>query len=140
MNKLTVGFLAATLVIALGGCSTTPKSRDVADAVQKSLKDAGFKDVSVSQDRDKGVVKLTGSVPAGQDKDRAEQIARSLAAGQVVADEIAVLPPGAERAAKDINADVDKSIEKLLDAALIQNNLRDTVKYSVKNGEVTLTG
>jgi osmotically-inducible protein OsmY len=139
-QKSTAALLAAMLVIALAGCSTTPKSPDVADAVQKSLKDAGYKDVSVSQDRDKGVVKLTGSVPAEQDKARAEQIARSLAAGQVVADEIAVLPPGAERAAKDINADVDKSIEKLLDAALIQNNLHDMVKYSVKNSEVTLTG
>ena len=94
----------------------------------------------MSQDRDMGVVKLTGTVPAEQDKSRAEQIARSQAAGQVVANEIGVVPPGNESAAKNINADVDKSIEKLLDATLIQNNLHDNVKYSVKNGEVTLTG
>src|SRR5579864_3981386 len=121
--KSTLGLLAATLVIAIAGCSRTPKSPDVADAVRKSLKDAGYKDISVSQDREMGVVKLTGSVAAEQDKSRAEQIARTMAAGQVVADEIAVLPPGGESAAKDINADVDKSIEKLLDATLIQNNL-----------------
>ena len=32
------------------------------------------------------------------------------------------------------------TLGKLLDAALIQNNLHDVVKYSVKNGVVTMTG
>ena len=54
--------------------------------------------------------------------------------------QIAVVPPGVESDAKAINSDLDKGIEKNLDAALIQNRLRKGVKYSVKNGVVTLTG
>jgi hyperosmotically inducible protein len=135
-------FGALTIVIAgtLAGCSSTPKSPDVADSIRTSLKQAGYKDVSVSQDRDKGVVTLTGHVAADNEKAQAEQLAKSMAAGQVVADEISVLPPGDVSAAKSINSDVDKSIEKLVDATLIQNHLHDAVKYSAKNGVVTLTG
>jgi hyperosmotically inducible protein len=131
-----------TIVIAgmLAGCSSTQKSPDVADSIRKSLDQSGYKEVSVSQDRDKGVVKLTGHVAADNDKTQAEQMARALAPGQVVADEIIVLPPGAESATKAVNSDVDTAIGKLLDAALIQNQLHDSVKYSVKNGVVTLTG
>ena len=39
-----------------------------------------------------------------------------------------------------MNADLDKGIEKNLDAALIQARLNKSVKYDVKNGVVTLTG
>ncbi|HEV1286020.1 MAG TPA: BON domain-containing protein [Bryobacteraceae bacterium] len=131
-----------TLAIAgtLAGCSSMQKSPDVADSIRKSLDQSGYKDVSVSEDRDKGVVKLTGHVSLDNDKVQAEQMARSLAPGQVIADEIIVLPAGAESAAKAVNADVDTAIGKLFDAALIQNRLHDSVKYSVKSGVVTLTG
>ena len=37
-------------------------------------------------------------------------------------------------------SDLDKGIEKNLDAALIQNKMHDDVKFAVKNGVVTLTG
>jgi osmotically-inducible protein OsmY len=39
-----------------------------------------------------------------------------------------------------VNSDLDAGIEKNLDAVLILNKLHDSVKYSVKNGVVTLTG
>ena len=39
-----------------------------------------------------------------------------------------------------MNSDLDKGIEQNLDAALIQNRLRDGVKYTVKSRVVTLTG
>ena len=138
--KSTFGLLAIVIGGTLVGCSSTTKSPDVASDIRKSLDQAGYKDVSVSQDRDKGVVTLSGHVAADADKAQAEQLAKSMAAGQVVADEISVLPPGEVSAAKAVNSDVDKSIEKLLDAALIQNHLHDSVKYSAKNGVVTLTG
>jgi osmotically-inducible protein OsmY len=69
-----------------------------------------------------------------------ESIAKSIAAGQVVANEIAMRPPGLERDAKTVTADLDKGIEQNLDAALIQNGLHDGVKYGVRTGVVTLTG
>jgi hyperosmotically inducible periplasmic protein len=124
------------------GCSSNPpKSPDVSDSIRKSLDQSGYKDVSVSQDRDKGVVTLGGHVPADQDKAQAESIAKSIAGGQVVADEIAVVPPGgAGSDAKSINSDLDDGIGKNLDAALIQNRLNKNVRYGVKNGVVTLKG
>jgi hyperosmotically inducible periplasmic protein len=125
----------------LAGCSSDPaKSPDVSDSIRKSLDQAGLKDVSVSQDRDKGVVTLGGNVPSDMDKSQADTIAKSIASGQVVADQIAVVPPAAASDAKAINSDVDKGIEKNLDAALIQNQLNKHVKYDVKSGVVTLTG
>ena len=126
---------------SLSGCSAnSSKSPDVAGGIRTALDQAGLKSVSVSQDRDKGVVSLTGQVPSDSDKTQAETIANSMAAGQVVADLIAVVPPGAENDAKAMNSDLDEGIEKNLDAALIQNGLKKTVDYNVKSGVVTLKG
>jgi len=126
---------------SFSGCSLMgTKSPDVSESIRKSLDQAGLKDVSVSEDRDKGVITLGGSVKANTDKAEAETIAKGFAPSQVVADEIAVLPPGAESATKAVNSDLDSGIEKNLDAALIQNRLQKRVKYSVKTGVVTLTG
>jgi len=100
---------------------------------------AGLKDVSESQDREKGVVTLGGHTDSDAAKMQAEEIAKSLSAGQVVSNEIAVLPPG-DSDAKRVNSDLDKGISKNLDATLTQNGLAHVVKYDVKNGVVTLKG
>ena len=94
----------------------------------------------MSQDRDKGVVKLSGNVADENSRQRAGAIASSLAQGQVVANEIALVTPDAERASNNMNSDIDKGIEKNLDAALISAALNKQVHYSVKNGVITLTG
>ena len=135
--------LCLTLLVAgaLTGCSeTSTKSPEVSDSIRTSLAQARFTDVSVSQNRDKGVVTLGGHVAADADKAQAESIATSIAGGQVVANEIAVRPPGLEREAKTVASDLDKAIELNLDAALIQNGLHNGVTYGVKTGVVTLTG
>jgi hyperosmotically inducible periplasmic protein len=138
--KILMGTIAVAALALTQACSTAPKAPDVAGGIKDALKAAGLKDVSVTQDRDKGVVTLKGSVAAAPDKAQAESIARSLAAGQVVGNEIAILPPGGESTAKAINSDLDDGIKKNLDAALIASALKDQVKYDVKNGVVTLTG
>jgi osmotically-inducible protein OsmY len=139
--RLSVAMLALLAAGTLAGCSgTAAKSPDVSDSIRKSLDQAGLKDVSVSQDRDKGIVTLSGKVTSDGDKTQAETLAKSLAGTQVVADQIAVIPVGLENEAKAVNSDLDDGIEKNLDAALIQNKLHDNVKYEVKSGVVTLTG
>jgi hyperosmotically inducible protein len=130
----------AVMGLCLFGCSSPTKAPDVTGAIKDSLNQAGFKDVSVSQDRDKGVVTLKGNVAIESDKDRAASIAKTVAGSQVVANEIAVLPRGIESEAKTVNKDLDEGIKKNLDAMLIQQTLHDDVKYDVKNGVVTLTG
>jgi hyperosmotically inducible protein len=142
MKTITTVFALFTF-LAIGGtigCSDTNKSPDVAGDIRKSLDQSGLKDVSVSQDRDKGVVTLSGHVPNDGDKSQAESIAKSIANGQVVADQIVILPPGKESDARSVNSDLDKGIDKNLDAALIQNGLQKGVRYTVKSGVVTLAG
>jgi hyperosmotically inducible protein len=139
-RRLLLGMLPLVLVAVLTGCSDTNNSPDVTDSVRRSLDQAGYKDVSVSQDRDKGVVTLTGTVPTESDKSQAEAIAKSGAGSQVVANQIAVRPPGNESEAKAVDADMDKAIEKNLDALLIKNKLKNGVTYDVKNGVVKLSG
>jgi osmotically-inducible protein OsmY len=139
--KPFLSFLAVVTVGTLVGCSTTStKAADISEGIRTSLDQAGLKDVSITQDRDKGVVTLGGHVAAQGEKSRAESIAKSIAGAQVVSNQIAVIPPGAESDAKKVNSDLDKGIESNLDATLINENLHDSVKYSVKNHVVTLTG
>jgi hyperosmotically inducible protein len=134
--------IGALLIIgSMASCSDAPtKSPDVTDSIRRSLDQAGLKDVSVSQDRDKGVVTLTGNTASEADKAQAESIAKTFAGSQVVSDQIAVRPPGNEGMAKKVDSDLDKGIEKNFDAVLVRHKLDSTVKYDVKNGVVTLTG
>jgi hyperosmotically inducible periplasmic protein len=141
-NKTLSVRLALLTLLAVGslaGCSKS-KSPDVSDSIRKSLDQANLKSVSVSQDRDKGVVTLTGNVATDSDKAQAESIAKSNAAGQVVADEIAVVPPGDAGDTKTVNSDLDGGIDKNLNAALVQNKFQHGITCKVKNGVVTLTG
>ncbi len=138
--KHCLSLLAVLLAGGLIGCSSTTKTADVSGSVRKALDQVGLKDVSTSDDRDKGVVTLGGHVATDGEKAQAESIAASQAVGQVVSNQIAVIPPGAEHDAKAMNSDLDKGIEQNLDAALIQDKLHDGVKYAVKNHVVTLTG
>jgi hyperosmotically inducible protein len=142
MKTLTNGPAILVVVAAgiLAGCSHTTQTPDITQNIRQALDQAGLKTVSISQDREKGVVTLGGHVTSDGEKGQAESIARSVASGQVVADQIAVLPLGAERDARTMNADLDKGIEQNLDAALIQSKLHDRIKFTVKNRVVTLMG
>ncbi|HTP70061.1 MAG TPA: BON domain-containing protein [Dongiaceae bacterium] len=140
---MRLNLLSGTLlsVLALSGCSNeVQKSPDVTSDIRKSLDQAGLKDVSVNQDRDKGVVTLGGTTKTDDQKSQAESIARSIATTQVVADQIAVRPSGDESVAKKVDSDLDKGIEKNLDAILVRHKLDHNVKYDVKNGVITLKG
>jgi hyperosmotically inducible periplasmic protein len=143
MRSLRLVYPISSLLIigSLAACSDTPtKSPDVASNIRQSLDQAGLKDVSVSQDRDKGVVTLTGTTASDADKVQAESIAKSYVGAQVVSDQIAVRPPGDESIAKKVDSDLDKGIEKNFDAVLVQHKLDSAVKYDVKNGVITLNG
>jgi len=138
--NLSVAALALLTIATLAGCSNTAASPDVSAGIRTSLDQANLKDVSVSEDRNQGVVTLGGHVGSELYKSQAETIAKSFAGNQVVADQIAVTPPGLEKEAKAVNADLDDGIAKNLDAALIEDRLHESVKYEVKSGVVTLSG
>lgn len=135
---LICGFLG---LAGFAGCShTSMKSPDVAGPIRQSLDQNGLKSVSVSQDRDKGVVTLTGNVGTDAEKSEAESLARSIAGTEVVSNQIGVLPAGDESNAKTVNSALDEGIEKNLKASLTEHRLNKEVRYDVTNGVVTLKG
>jgi hyperosmotically inducible protein len=144
MKSRKLSLMIVLTLIAVGtmvGCSRfSAKSPEVSNSIHRALNQAGLHDVSVKQDRDKGVVTLGGQVTSNDLKTQAELVAKSFAGAQVVANQISVIPVGAEKEAKAIYSDLDQGIEKNLDAALIQNKMQQEVKYSVKSGVVTLSG
>jgi osmotically-inducible protein OsmY len=140
-TKVLVAALSLLTIGTLAGCwGTSSKSPDVSGTIRKSLDQAGLKDVTISQNREQGIVTLGGHVTNPNDKAQAESLAKSFAGAQVVADQIAVVPAGQGQEVSAVNSDLDEGIEKNLDAALIQNNMHRDVNYKVKNGVVTLSG
>ena len=138
------GRLTLITIIATGlltGCASSPaKSPDIAVTLRHSLDAAGLQDVSMQQDREKGVITLGGNVASDTFKAQAESIATSMAGGEVIANQIEVVPTNGASDAKKMNADYDKGISENMDAALIQNNFRKNVNFVVKSGVVTLQG
>jgi osmotically-inducible protein OsmY len=143
MNKMKpcLMLLAVLAFGILSGCATnSTQSPDITADLRKALDQAGLQDVSTGQDRENHVVTLGGHVASAGDKQQAQAIATQLAGIQVVRNQIEILPVGGVKDTKAIDTDLDKGIERNLDAVLIQNQLHDDVKYEVKNFVVTLTG
>ena len=91
--KNMMATLAALLLCVAIGCSSEKASTpDVKDQVAKALGNAGYKDVKVDTNKDKQLVTLTGDVKTQEDKEKAEEVAKSAAAGFVVSNEIGVRP------------------------------------------------
>ena len=132
---------ALFLVLFTAGCQK-PQHADVKDHVVDALKANNFSDISVSQDRDKGVLTLTGNVESDAQKATAENVVKQNAGDYVVADEIGVRPAGAESQAKAVSSNLDDGIESNYKAAIKANsNLDDqSIHYKAKNGTLVLTG
>ena len=107
--KTTTGFRARFLITllafgTLAACSaTSTKSADASDStksaeisanLRKSLDEAGLKEVSAMHNQSNGMVTLTGQVQADGDKAKAESIAKSMAGGHAVTNQIAEMPMG----------------------------------------------
>ncbi len=128
--------------LAITGCQNKPAHPDEKSAVTNSLNGNNLKDVSVSQDQDKGVMTLTGNVDSQDQKSQAETLARQAAPDYTIADEIGVRPPGAESQAKAVDSNLDSAIEDNYKASIKSNkNLDDqSIDYSAKNGTLVLKG
>ena len=136
LNSILIGTVLAVTI----ACSNNTKAPDVTDNVRHALDSSGFTDVHVTQDRDKNVVTLTGTVPTDDDKGRAEAAAKSQAGSAVVANEIGVRPQNDEGTAKKVDSELDAGIDKNLEAMLVEHRMNRDVRYDVNNGVVTLKG
>jgi len=139
-KNVSIVLVACAIALTLACSDRPPKAPDVAGDIRHSLDQAGLNDLSVTQDRDKSVVTLSGKVATDDDKARAESVARSIAGTEVVSNEIGVQPNGDESAAKKVDSDLDSGIDKNLEAMLIQHKMKRDVRYDVNNGVVTLKG
>ena len=140
MNMKWIAGVCLVGAISVAGCNReNTASPDVANTIEKTLHEVNLDDVSVDQDRDKGVVTLKGEVASDAQKAQAEAIAKAAAPRDVIANEIRVLPAGMEGPADDIADDLDAGIENNLDAAFTKADVRG-VKHSVETQIVTLTG
>ena len=140
-----VRLLSVVLVLALAvavGCSTQRAgTQSVKDNVVKSLEQAGLKQIDVKEDRDKKVITLSGNVESEDQKNRAAEMAKSVAPGWVVANEIGLRPEGVESEAREVSSNLDDAIENNFKAALVASKLEDQhIRYDAKNGVLTLEG
>ena len=142
MRKLFIVILALGLLAGLSACSKQrANTPSVKENVERSLDNAGLKDVKVSEDRDKGVVTLEGKVQSPDQKAQAEDVAKQAAGGLVIANQISVEPEGMAHEAKKIEGNLDDGIEKDYKAAIIANHLdKQHIRFDAKNGVLTLKG
>ena len=133
--------ISAASVILAAGCNK-PQHPDVKANVENALKSNNLSDVSVSQDRDKGVITLTGDVQSQDQKNQAESVANQTATGYTVADEIGVRPSGDTSQAKAVASDTDSAIEDNFKAAIkAHKDLDDqSISCNAKNGTLVLKG
>ena len=140
-NLPFLAVLAAFMVMSVACTQQRAAAPDVAGQIKDSLKANHLDAVKVNEDRDKGVVTLSGDVKSDQEKSQAEDIAKQNAGGLIVANELGVRPAGEEGAANKVDKNLDKGIEDDYRAALTSKGMDNQhIHCSSKNAVVTLTG
>jgi hyperosmotically inducible protein len=136
----SAAMLAGGLIIA--GCQHQPAHADEKAAVTNSLNSNNLSSLSVSQDRDKGVMTLTGDVSSDDQKSQAENLAKQAAPDYTIADEIGVRPLGEQSQAKAVDSSLDNGIEDNFKAEIKAHKSLDdqSIHAKVKNGTLVLTG
>jgi hyperosmotically inducible protein len=130
--------MGSAMVIA--GCKSKGQP-DEKGAVTASLNANNLGSVDVSQDRDKGVMTLTGNVASDGAKQQAESLTKQAAPDYTIADEIGVRLQEAQNAGS-VASNLDSAIEDNFKAVIKgHENLDDqSIHGSAKNGTLVITG
>jgi len=115
-------------------------SPDMKSDVEKALTQAGVTEISVAQDRDKGVITLSGNVETIEQKENADYATKSVSGHDVVSNQIGVRPAGFEKEAKEVDSNLDIAIGANFAASLAARQIDSDVQYNVNNGVLTLHG
>lgn len=128
--------------LAIAGCHNQPAHADEKSAVTSSLNSNNLSSIGVSQDRDKGVIALTGDVSSDGRKAQAENLAKQAAPDYTIADEIGVRPLGAQSQASAVDSNLDNGIEDNYKAEIKAHKSLDdqSIHAKAKNGTLVLTG
>ena len=140
-NYLLLGAAAVLAgAMAISGCHS-PAHPDEKSAVTNSLNGNNLSNVSVSQDRDKGVMTLKGDLDSQDAKNQAESLAKQAAPDYTIANEIGVRPPAVANAGS-VASNLDSAIEDNFKASIKAHaNLDDqSIHASAKNGTLVLKG
>lgn len=143
MKYLSLPAIALALTLTSGFGCTTKAADPVAysDNVKKSLEQSELTDVSVNEDREKNTITLGGSVHSEDSKNKAAEVAKSVAGARIIVNEVSVQPVGVESEAKSIASNEDTAIEKNYKASLISKGLdKQDIDFKAKNGVLTLKG
>jgi hyperosmotically inducible protein len=142
MRLYSVVLLAFLALGALVGCSSQRASTPPAkDNVKNALNEKGMGDITVDEDRDKGVITLKGDAKDEATRQQAGEVAQAAAPGRVIANELAVRPVGEEGTAKKIDSNVDDAIEHSFKAEVAAHHWDNQhVSFDAKNGVLTLKG
>jgi hyperosmotically inducible periplasmic protein len=140
-SLLPVAAVTLAGVFALAGCNNQTTHPDEKSAVTNSLNTNNLSAVSVSQDRDKGVMTLTGNVDSQDLKNQAESLAKQAAPDYTIADEVGVRPPGANSPGA-VASNIDSAIEDNYKAEIKEHKNLDeqSIHFSAKNGALVLKG
>ena len=136
--RSSAAILAGAMIVA--GCNK-PSHPDEKAQVNDALKNNSLSDVSVSQDRDKGVMTLKGDVNAQDLKNQAENIAKQAAPDYTITNEIGVRPPGESNAgsvASNLDSAIEDNYKAMIKAHAALND--QSIRASAKNGTLVLKG
>jgi hyperosmotically inducible protein len=138
--KMLIGSAALAGILAFAGCNK--QFPDEKTSVTNAMSSNNLNSVSVSQDRQKGVMTLTGNLASDDQKTQAENLAKQAAPDYTIADEIGVQPPGDQGQAAAVSSSLDSGIEDNFKATLkAHKNLDDqSISCTAKNGTLVLKG
>jgi hyperosmotically inducible periplasmic protein len=143
-TRWIAAFAAAVLsLFILAACNNDNQHADVKDAVDQAMTKNNLGVVKVAQDRDKGVLTLTGDVVNADDKPRAETIAKENAPGYTIANELAVRPQTADASQLNaVDSKLDDGIKDNFKASIKAHKALDdqSISSDVKNGTIVLKG
>jgi len=134
----SAAILAGALIVA--GCNK-PAHPDEKSQVNDALKNSNLSAVSVSQDRDKGVMTLKGDVDSMDLKNQAENAAKQAAPDYTIANEIGVRPPGESNAgsvASNLDSAIEDNYKAMIKAHAALND--QSIRASAKNGTLVIKG
>ena len=139
---LAVFALAALMTLFVTTACNRAQHPDVKDDVNNAMTRNDLGVVKVSQDRDRGVITLTGDVDSPEKKALAESVAAQAAPGYAISNEVGVRPVGNESQAKAVDSNLDSAIQDNYKAALkAHKNLDDqSISCDAKNGTLVIKG
>ncbi|MGB6689464.1 MAG: BON domain-containing protein [Terracidiphilus sp.] len=138
--RLLIGSAALAGMLAVAGCNR--QFPDEKTSVTNAMSTNNLSSVTVSQDRQKGVMTLTGNVAFDHQKTQAENLAKQAAPDYTIANEIGVQPPGDQSQAQAVSSSLDSAIEDNFKATLKAHKNLDnqSISYKAKNGTLLLKG